>query len=390
MISLKIFFWILLFIVFYTYLGYGLLLIILIAFKRIFSREKSTENTEYEPDVTLFIPAYNEVDYVDEKIRNSLSLNYPKEKLHILFVADGSDDGTYEKLLSYPEIQVLYEPERKGKIEAMNRGMKHVKTPIVIFSDANTQLSENAIREIVLRFRDEKTGCVAGEKRIANKTGAAGSGEGLYWKYESFLKKMDDRLYSVVGAAGELFAIRTELFEPVEKDSILDDFMISLRLAQKGYKTAYCPQAYAMETSSTSVGEELKRKIRIAAGGIQSILRLLPLLNFFKYKTLSFQYISHRVLRWTLTPLCLPFLLLINILLVSQNAGNIYALLLAGQVLFYLLAFTGWLFRNKNVSIPGFFVPFYFFIMNYAVYLGFLRFILKKQSVRWERAKRAS
>lgn len=387
---MKAVFWILFLIIFYIYLGYGILLIFLNSIKKLFSASGTTEYTDDEPEVTLLIPAFNEVNYIENKISNSLSLDYPEGKLHILFVADGSDDGTYEKLLSCNKVNVLYEKERKGKIEAINRGMKYVKTPIVVFTDANTILNKEAIRNIVKKFRDPKVGCVAGEKRIIKAGGAAASGEGLYWKYESFLKKNDDMLYSVVGAAGELFAIRSNLFEPVEKDILLDDFIISLRLAQKGYKTAYCPEAYAMETSSASVSEELKRKIRITAGGIQSILRLLPLLNIFRYGILSFQYISHRVLRWTIAPLCLPLLLVFNLLIVFRNGGLIYSILLAAQVLFYLSALAGWIFRNYKINIPGFFIPFYFFFMNYAAYLGFWRFIRKKQSVNWERAKRAT
>lgn len=389
MFSLKIVFWILILIVFYTYLGYGIVLAFLVLLKKAFSKNDTLNHEFDEPDVTFFIPAYNESDYVESKVKNSLEIDYPKNKLHFLWITDGSDDGTYEKLLSYPEMEVQHLKERNGKIEAINRGMQFVKTPIVIFTDANTLVNKESVREIVKRFNDLKTACVSGEKRIINNDNAAGAGEGLYWKYESFLKKLDDQLYSVVGAAGELFAIRTELFKPVEKDTLLDDFMISLRLAQKGYKTAYCPAAYAMETSSANVKEELKRKIRIAAGGIQSILRLLSLLNIFKYGLLSFQYISHRVLRWTITPLSLLLLLITNILLVNYNSNNLYSTLLAGQILFYLFVLAGWTFRNKNVHIPGFFVPYYFFIMNLAVYLGFFRFIRKKQSVNWERAKRA-
>jgi len=389
MFTLKIVFWILILIVFYTYLGYGIVLAFLVLLKKAFSKNDTLNHEFDEPDVTFFIPAYNESDYVESKVKNSLEIDYPKNKLHFLWITDGSDDGTYEKLLSYPEMEVLHLKERSGKIEAINRGMQFVKTPIVIFTDANTLVNKESVREIVKRFNDLKTACVSGEKRIINNDNAAGAGEGLYWKYESFLKKLDDQLYSVVGAAGELFAIRTELFNPVEKDTLLDDFMISLRLAQKGYKTAYCPAAYAMETSSANVKEELKRKIRIAAGGIQSILRLLSLLNIFKYGLLSFQYISHRVLRWTITPLSLLLLLITNILLVNYNSNNLYSTLLAGQILFYLFVLAGWTFRNKNVHIPGFFVPYYFFIMNLAVYLGFFRFIRKKQSVNWERAKRA-
>ncbi len=293
MTALKITFWILLFIVFYAYIGYGILLFILIKIKRMAGRSKAEFKTGYEPEVTLFIAAYNEKDFVAEKLKNSLELDYPREKLHMVWVTDGSDDGTPDVLKQYPGVEVHHLPQRNGKIGAMNRGMQFVKTPVVVFCDANTMLGRESIRRIVRLFSDPKVGCVSGEKRIFSKEkdSAAGAGEGLYWKYESTLKKWDAELYSVVGAAGELFAIRTELYQEVERDTLLDDFIISLRVAQKGYTIQYDPEAYAIETASANVKEELKRKIRISAGGIQSVIRLRSLLNFFRYGTLSFQYI---------------------------------------------------------------------------------------------------
>jgi len=380
-------FWFSLFIAFYTYVGYGILLYILIRIKK----KETIKNTgETDPHVCLFITAYNEKDFVRQKIENSMALDYPKEKLHHLWITDGSDDGTPEIIRNeFPSVKVLHQPERRGKIAAMNRGMKEVETPIVIFSDANTLLGEKSIRKIVELFQDPKTACVSGEKRIMNGSAdaAAGAGEGLYWKYESTLKKWDSQLYSVVGAAGELFAIRTALFEEVESDTILDDFIISLRVAMKGYKIKYNPEAYAIETASANVKEELKRKIRIAAGGIQSVVRLYPLLNIFKYKTLSFQYISHRVLRWTITPMLLPIILSLNFFLIENSL--FYQSILAMQILFYALAMFGWMVQGRKFKIKGLFVPYYFFIMNYAVYLGFFRYIKKAQTVNWERAKRA-
>ena len=316
--GLKITFWISLFIVFYAYIGYGILLFFLIRMKRLFHGSKQENYVyTYEPDVTLFIAAFNERDYVAEKVKNSLELDYPRDKLHMIWVTDGSDDGTPDLLKQYKGIEVYHLPERKGKIGAMNRGMKLVKSPIVVFSDANTMLGEESIRRIVSLFRDPKVGCVSGEKRIFSKEKdtATGAGEGLYWKYESILKKWDAELYSVVGAAGELFAIRTELYKEVEYDTLLDDFIISLRVAQKGYTIQYDPKAYAIETASADIKEELKRKVRISAGGIQSVIRLRSLLNIFKYGTLSFQYISHRVLRWTLAPLSLLLMLTASLVL---------------------------------------------------------------------------
>ena len=395
MIPIKILFWILLFIVFYSYLGYGILLFVIIRIKRLIAgKTKSVSEPLFEPEVTLFVAAYNEKDFVEAKVRNSKNLDYPKEKIQQLWITDGSTDGTPEMLAIYPEIQVYHKPERGGKIGAMNRGMQFVKTPIVIFSDGNTMLGKDSVREIVKLFQNPMTGCVSGEKRILTdeKETAAGAGEGIYWKYESLLKKWDAELFSVVGAAGELFAIRTELYQEVEQDTLLDDFIISLRIAQKGYTIQYNPNAYAIETASANVKEELKRKIRIAAGGIQSIVRLKELLNPFRYGVLSFQYISHRVLRWSLAPVSLPFIFTIN-MIIAINQGifslNLYSILFDLQVLFYIMALGGWYFENQKIKIKIFFIPYYFFIMNFAVYLGFIRYLKGNQSVNWERAKRA-
>lgn len=357
----------------------------------------NTENQqeEYEPEVTLFVSAYNEKDFVAAKIANSKSLDYNPHKVKYVWVTDGSDDGTPDILRSYDDIDVYHEDARNGKIAAMNRGMEFVKTPIVIFSDANTNLGKNSIKEIVRLFSNPKVGCVSGEKRIYAKEAdnAAGAGEGMYWKYESQLKKWDAELYSVVGAAGELFAIRTDLWQEVEKDTLLDDFVISLRVAMAGYTIQYNPNAYAIETASANVKEELKRKIRISAGGIQSVVRLRALLNIFKYGTLSFQYVSHRVLRWTLTPLLLSVIIPLNAVL-AFNEGlftlNIYSLLLLGQILFYAAALLGWFLETRSIRLKVLFIPYYFFIMNLSVYLGFGRYLKGNQSVNWERAKRGN
>jgi cellulose synthase/poly-beta-1,6-N-acetylglucosamine synthase-like glycosyltransferase len=394
MLALKIAFWSLLFIIFYAYIGYGILLYIVIKIRRMLGYVKTEEETtDYEPDVTLFIAAYNEKDFVAAKVQNSLELEYPKEKLHMVWVTDGSEDGTPEELKKYSGVTVHHLPGRSGKIGAMNRGMKFVETPIVVFCDANTMLGKESIRRIVRMFSNPKVGCVSGEKRIFSKEkdAAAGAGEGLYWKYESTLKKWDAELYSVVGAAGELFAIRTELYQEVERDTLLDDFIISLRVAQSGYTIQYDPEAYAIETASANVKEELKRKIRISAGGLQSVVRLRSLLNVFKYGTLSFQYISHRVLRWTLAPLSLLFLIPIGLLLaINEGLFNFgfYCILFWMQILFYCSALLGWYLENKSIKVKLLFVPYYFFIMNLSVFLGLKRFLKGSQSVNWERAKR--
>ncbi len=396
MLTLKIIFWLFLFIIFYAYLGYGILLYLLVKIKETFRLGRKPQKIpDYEPEVTLFVAAYNEKDYVDEKVKNGFELDYPREKVRQVWVTDGSDDGTPDILKKYKDqgVEVYHEDARGGKIGAMNRGVKFVKTPIVIFSDGNTTLGKESIRRIVDMFADPKVGCVSGEKRIYQKDKDAAAGtEGIYWKYESTLKKWDARLYSVVGAAGELFAVRRELFEEVEKDTLLDDFIVSLRIAKKGYTIQYDPEAYAIETASANVKEELKRKVRISAGGIQSIIRLKALLNPFKYGLLSFQYISHRVLRWTLAPLGLLLILLANAGITAMegflNFESIYTWLFWAQILFYAAALIGWALENRQIKIKLLFIPYYFFIMNLSVYMGLKRYLKKQQSVNWERAKR--
>lgn len=392
MASTVYFFWLCLFLVIYTYIGYGMLLWVLVKIKEAFVREKTKQSFAELPEVTLFITAYNEEAVVDEKMENMLGLDYPKEKLHVLWVTDGSTDRTVDKLKRYQDIEILHQPERRGKTAAMNRGMRFVKTPVTVFTDANTMINREAIIQIIEQFGNDRVGCVAGEKRIFNRAKeSAVGGEGVYWKYESTLKALDSRLYTAVGAAGELFAIRTSLYEEMPSDTLLDDFILSMRIAQKGYKIAYCKEAYAVERASKNILEEEKRKVRISAGGLQSVIRLRSLLNPFRYGWLSFQYISHRVLRWTITPLALFFLLPLNIWLVVQ--GNepswLYKLVFVLQLCFYSAALLGCRFAHKSIRHKLFFIPYYFLFMNLSVFKGFLYFWRRKnQPAIWEKAER--
>jgi cellulose synthase/poly-beta-1,6-N-acetylglucosamine synthase-like glycosyltransferase len=317
-------------------------------------------------------------------------LNYPAGKLKFLFVTDGSNDKTLDIISQYPEIQLLHRPERAGKIAAIHRAMEFVTTEVVVFTDANTFLNPEAITRICHHYSDNTVGAVAGEKRVQIDTNADASaaGEGFYWKYESALKKWDSELYSVVGAAGELFSVRRELYEDVPADTILDDFMISMLIAAKGYRIIYEPDAYALENASENVTEELKRKIRIAAGGIQSILRLKPLLFSLKYPVLSFQYVSHRVLRWTATPFFLIIAFLTNFALAFTGDGVFYQLMFVAQVAFYLSAILGFILEKRQLRIKVLFIPYYFCVMNYAVLMGIIRYFTKRQSSMWEKSQR--
>ncbi len=387
---ISLIFWVGILVVGYTYVGYGIIIYILSKLRKRTNVLSSTPD-EQLPAVTLLVAAYNEADIIRTKIQNTLELDYPKNKLEIFFVTDGSTDQTPEIVKEYPAIQLFHSFERKGKIHAVNRVMKSVKTPIVIFCDANTDLNREAIKYIVRHYQDPTIGGVAGEKRILSKDkdNASGSGEGLYWKYESFLKKKDAEVYSIVGAAGELFSVRTDLFEEPAENMIIEDFYLSMRITAKGYRFAYEPDAFAMETASASVKEEWKRKVRISAGGFQAMSKLSYLLNPFRYGILSFQYISHRVLRWTLAPFFLPIIFIANVWLAFYGIP-FYQLTMALQVFFYGLAFLGYLLRDKKIGIKGFFVPYYFAVMNLSVYFGLNRYLRGKQSVVWEKAKRAT
>lgn len=394
----EIIFWISGFIIFYTYGGYGIFLLFFLKIRSLFHRPNEISDPGFYnnlPEVCLIIAAYNEKDYVDRKIENSLSLEYPSEKLSIIWVNDGSTDGTPELVANYPQITLLHNPKRCGKIGGMNRGVTFSKAPILLFSDANTMLSSNSLMDVMRHFQDSTVGCVAGEKQFYKEKNqpVAAVGEGFYWKIESWLKRLDYRFYSTIGATGELFAIRRELYQPVEPDTLLDDFMISMRVCQQGFRVAYEPVAVASEHGSSNVKEELKRKVRIAAGCYQSMFRLKKLLNpFFNFR-LFFQYVSHKVLRWTLAPLALISLFASNIFILSGmepfGAMSVYSVLFFLQVLFYGLALFGFATQNNPVRLKYIYAPFYFTAMNYAMFKGFFRFSKGKQSVLWEKAQRA-
>jgi len=378
-------------IILYTFIGYGILLFFIIKLKRLLYGKPVVMKTTDDllPTCTLIVAAYNEQGMMAEKIANTLSLDYPLGKLKYIFVTDGSTDQTPAIIAQYPQITLLHQPERNGKIAAVHRAINQVETEVIIFTDANTLLNKMALIEICKHYADTTIGAVAGEKRVhIDEAADATAGEGFYWKYESKLKQWDSELYSVVGAAGELFSIRKALYEPVPHDSVLDDFMISMRILEKGHRIVYEPAAYAMETASANITEELKRKIRISAGGIQSILYLKSLFNIFKFPVVSFEYISHRVLRWTITPFLLIIAFVLNGIIAFRDNSFFYSALFFLQVFFYGLAFIGLVMERRQIRIKALFIPYYFCIMNYAVIAGIFRFFNKGQNVVWDKAER--
>ena len=387
MIFWKYIFFLSIFFIFYNYIGYAIIAYLINKFNPKF-KNKIPEN--YHPSVSFIVAAYNEQEIIEEKVQNSLKQDYPSSKVEFIFITDGSTDNTASIIASYPQIKLLHIPERKGKSSALNRAVLAAQNDILIMSDANTFLNSEAIKLIASHYYDNLVGGVSGEKRILELSGDIdniGGREGFYWRYESFLKKIDSEFYSVVGAAGELFSVRRKLFEAIPESTILDDFVISLKTAQKGYRIIYEPQAYAMEHPSISLQDEKKRKIRIAAGGFQAIALLSSLFKFWKHPRLSFLYISHRVLRWLVSPFCLILLLISNILIVIKENNLFYSFLLILQIIFYMISFISHYISSKSriklISFAGYFV-----FMNVSVIQGFFRFIFDKQASTWEKVDR--
>lgn len=373
-------FWLCMAIVVYTYVGYGIVLYLLVFVKRLATKAKPLADITDDrlPEVTLMVCAYNEEDIIAEKMDNTRRLDYPSDRLHLVWVTDGSNDNTNVLLSAYPEVKVIYSPERRGKAAALKHGIKEIDTEIVMMTDANTMLNPEAVREVARLMQDPKVGCVSGEKKVMARSDSdeAAQGEGLYWKYESTLKRLDSELYSAMGAAGELCVIRRQLMTDIPDDTLLDDFIISMEIVKKGYKIAYTSNAYAMEYGSADLHEESKRKRRIAAGGLQSCWRLRSLMNPLRHPVVSFQFVSHRVLRWTITPVCLFALVPLNTLLVLSGEGIVYTIIWILQILFYASAAAG-------VRISK-----YFIFMNLNVFRG-MAYLFNNSTGMWEKAKRA-
>ena len=373
-------FWLCMAIVVYTYVGYGIVLYLLVFVKRLATKAKPLADITDDrlPEVTLMVCAYNEEDIIAEKMDNTRRLDYPADRLHLVWVTDGSNDNTNSLLAAYPDVKVIYSPERRGKAAAIKHGINEIDTEIVMMTDANTMLNPGAVREIARLMQDPRVGCVSGEKKVMARSDSdeAAQGEGLYWKYESTLKRLDSELYSAMGAAGELCVIRRQLMTDIPDDTLLDDFIISMEIVKKGYKIAYTSNAYAMEYGSADLHEESKRKRRIAAGGLQSCWRLRSLMNPLRHPVVAFQFVSHRVLRWTITPVCLFALVPLNTLLVLSGEGIVYTIIWILQILFYASAAAG-------VRISKYFV-----FMNLNVFRG-MAYLFNNSTGMWEKAKRA-
>jgi len=349
----------------YTYGGYHAILCII---SRVFpSHGIARPTSSYWPQVDMLIAAYNEEKVIRSKIENCLNLDYPAEKLTVWIASDGSSDGTNEIVKEYMKHNSrirLLEFTRSGKSGVINKALPQLEADITVFSDANTEYDPGAVQRMVVHFADPNVGCVCG-KLIYRNPGevVSGKGESFYWKYETALKKMESKIGYVAGANGAIYAIRRSLFEALPPNTINDDFTISMRIVEKGFKSLFEENAIAYEDVAPSMESEFKRHVRDGAGHYIAIGHLLGLLNPL-LGARSLIYWSHRILRWT-APFILILVFIMNIFLI----GNIfYGILFYAQIVFYALALIGLITVKKNKSLfIIMYIPFYFCNLNTAL-----------------------
>ncbi|MFA5143015.1 MAG: glycosyltransferase family 2 protein [Candidatus Omnitrophota bacterium] len=380
LVIIKILFWTSAGLVFYAYFIYPAILCF-------FKRGDSLQNQIYElPHVSLIVSVYNEEKVLPEKIRNILSIDYPKDKLEVVIASDGSNDNTNKIVSEYSKdgVKLIAFTERSGKVNVLNKVIPELKGDIVALSDANTFYKSNAIRKLVRNFYDPKVGCVCGELVFQSpKDSEIGKLEGFYWRYEQFLKRVEGSNGSLLGANGGIYAIRKSLFKPLPSNTIVEDFVLPMKMLEKGYAVIYEPGAIAYEETSKKMIQEMERRVRIGAGDFQALLltwRILNPAHGFK----AFAYLSHKVIRWFA-----PFLLIAAFVANLILAGNeYYHFILLLQCLFYLAALSGRIFSQFGIRFKLFGLPYYFISMNIALFLGFIRFCNNSQSVAWKRTER--
>jgi poly-beta-1,6-N-acetyl-D-glucosamine synthase len=389
-----ILFWFFVAAILYTYLGYPLLVTVLARLRPVPQYAQGET-----PSVTLLIAAYNEESVIERKIENSLKLDYPHQKLQILIAADGSDDRTVEIVQQFSSqgIELSFDPARAGKMAAINRAMPNARGEIVIFSDANNSYAPNTLRELIIPFTDPSVGAVSGAKHILKDDSTLGESEGLYWKFESFIKKQETRLGNCTGVAGEILAMRRELFTPPPARVINDDFYMGMHLLREGHRLVYAPNAKSFERVSPTTQDEIARRTRIVAGRFQAI-SMAPDLLTFRRPVVVWQIVSHKFLR-PLVPFGMIGALTANLaaVIIPPHQENLRLLHLAPpyntlflvvQILFYLTALAGsTVERNtrlgKLVYLPTFLVN-----SNFAALAGLFRFLTGRQTALWKRIRR--
>ncbi len=379
---LKFIFWLSIFIVIYVYLGYPLIIGILAVFLR-----KPINKADIEPSVSLIIVAYNEEDVIREKIENSLGLDYPEDKLEIIVASDGSTDRTNEIVGEYSSQGVLLNAltPNGGPTSAQNRTVPIARGDILVFSDANVMYKPRAIRKLVRSFNDPEVGGVSGELHfIPGEQDSSEKNETAYWSYETFLKHKESSLSSMTGSSGAMYALRRELYTPLDEAAI-GDFAQPLKVASQGYRVVYEPEAVSMEELSSITVRGIGGRVRVALGGYHSLFEVKPLLNPFRYGFITWQLISHKVLRWMI-PLFLIAIFSTNISLLRQ--GFLYQVVFIGQVIFYSLAGAGAIWEERRRRSKFFSSPFYFCFANLALLLGLYRYLRGERRTSWKTVRK--
>lgn len=344
---------------------------------------KPTIKAEITPKVTLIVSCYNEVDVVHDKIKNCLAINYPKESFEIIFVSDGSDDGTDEAIKEYAGegIKLVRQEGRLGKTSALNMAVPLATGEIIVFSDANAMYKEDAILKLVRNFADESVGYTVGAALYTDgKDSSAAQSEDSYWQYEMWMKNIESQLHSVVGGDGAIYAIRKSLYDPLDAKDI-NDFVNPLQIIAKGFRGVFDAEAICYEETAGDFEKEARRKERIVNRSFRGLMKVKEVMNPLKSGFFSLEVISHKLLRW-----------LIPVFLIATALGTLYLsiagmvafkLLLLLEITFFWLAMAGY-FKRKNTQIsPAFFYPYYFLLVNTYSLLGVLQALRGNIQVTW-------
>ncbi len=374
---LKLLFVIFIFLSLYSYIVYPLLLALLSLFFR-----KKLNTSDETPSVTLIISAFNEEAVIEKKIRNSLDLNYPKERLEIMVVSDHSTDRTdlIVKSFSRENVALLSQPARKGKTAGLNEAVKKASGDLLVFSDADAIYPSDTIRKMVFSLSDPSVGLVTGTTRyVPEGDEKIAEASGMYTRLERFIKRHEGRIGSCVGADGAIFAVRKTLYQPLQNDDI-NDLVIPLNVVRQGYRVSLDDDLYCYETSSPDSKREFQRQIRITNRTLRALFRHSDLMNIFRYPLFSFEIISHKLIRLSV-PIFMLMLILLNLILMRE--GLIYELTLSGQILFYCGALTGRWEEKNNKSMAKLRFLHYFVLVNMAILMGWWKYLSGEQQVTW-------
>jgi cellulose synthase/poly-beta-1,6-N-acetylglucosamine synthase-like glycosyltransferase len=365
----------------YVYAGYPLVLALIARWRRQTGRDE-----RHQPTVSLVIAAHDEEDVLREKLDNSLALDYPRERLQIVVASDGSNDATNAIAAEYAGRDVVLRDirPRGGKTRALNLAIPSTTGEILILSDANTMYRADAVRRLVRHFADPAVGAVSGDVRVVDSAGAYAASEGLYYRYERSLQRLESRLGSIIGADGGMYALRRSAYAPIPNSVVVDDFVISMNVACGGLRVIYDADAVAIERGTSTSGEEFSRKVRIVAGGFQALLSGQGVPSP-KDPWLLWSYVSHKLLRW-LMPLVLIAVFTSAAMLMRDHA--IYLAAFAAQSVFYAAALLRWADVPAMTRVPGAAVPYYFCLVNAAALAGLWRATTRTQAATWQRTTR--